>query len=393
MADPLTLLAIGALVYAGKKLSEEPEKTVEKYEAPKNVYEQDYSQGTAVMNTLAGRADPDPGVSSLSLQRPNKIEQPSFGDVAFMKHVNGEPVVDFRNRMYMSGKMNNLSPVDKTLVGPGLGVGPDTPAVGGFQQLYRVNPNNVGAYRLTTLPGRSGPAGDVTGGRQAVVGELTHNMPAKTAFLPTRRPEVPGRAQGQGGSLSGVRVRAEHERTKKTTNRSETTYRGDGLGYGPAKRFISATAQAQDPTRNKGDLNVLQYGHLNNPTPGIHSFHGGYTESAAVKMMSEGRSNDQLMKYGFRPEDRRGKINRAGNAGRMNVRADPLNQHGMVTSVRSDTSRVDGWTGPGDASYGQTYVKAMYDKFNQYKGNENTRDLDIAKNQLMSNPLNHPLSI
>lgn len=89
--------------------------------------------------------------------------------------------------------------MEKQLVGPGLGVGAHVPAVGGFQQTFRVNPVNVGEYRLTTLPGRAGHAGDTTGGRAAVVGELTHNKPDTTAYLPSRLPTVPGRAQGMSG--------------------------------------------------------------------------------------------------------------------------------------------------------------------------------------------------
>ena len=41
-----------------------------------------------------------------------------------------------------------------------MGVGPEVPAFGGNQQLFLVNSENVVAYRLTTLPGRSGPAYD-----------------------------------------------------------------------------------------------------------------------------------------------------------------------------------------------------------------------------------------
>ena len=74
------------------------------------------------------------------------------------------------------------------MVGPGVGVGPNVPAYGGYQQLFRVNPVNVGEYRLTTLPGRSGPAHDISGGLHGIIGEVTHNMPEKTAFLPSRRP-------------------------------------------------------------------------------------------------------------------------------------------------------------------------------------------------------------
>jgi len=175
----------------------------------------------------------------------------------------GEEILNMRNRMYDNGRMNNLSPIEKQMVGPGLGVDPSVPAVGGFQQTFRVNPVNVGEYRLTSLPGRTGPAADVTGGRSAVVGQLTHNKPETTAFLPSRRPTMAGRAQG----MSGVVPRNEHEKTKRTTNRSETGLRNDGLGFNGAKRFISAQTMPQDPTRFKSDRNDEQYAYGNRPAP------------------------------------------------------------------------------------------------------------------------------
>ena len=129
--------------------------------------------------------------------------------------------------------MSSLPPGAKQWVGPGRGVGADTPAVGGYQQMFRVNPVNVGEYRLTTLPGRSGPAADITGGRSAVVGELTHNKPETTSHLPSRRPVMAGRAQGMSGGVP----RNEHEKTKGTTKRSETGIRQEGLGCNGAQRF------------------------------------------------------------------------------------------------------------------------------------------------------------
>ena len=402
MADPLSIAAIVGLIFAAKKCSKDendPQSTEdfnEIYSEQQNTQHEISDNRTAIMNTFTGTVSNDPGLSGTGVIPQEKQGQPSFGDVAFMKYVNGEPVRDFRNRPYVSGKMNNFGPVEKQLVGSGLGVGPDVPAYGGYQQLFRVNPNNVNAYRLTTLPGRSGPAGDVTGGRQQQIGTVTHNMPEKTAFLPSRRPDVKGRAQGQGGALTGVTVRGEYEKTKRTTNRSETTLRQDGLGFAPAKKFISAGTLSEDPTRNKGDLNIAEYQHVNNPAPGISNFKGGYTNNPEVQYMN---NNGNLQDYGIRETTRRGKNNREGNAGRMNVRADPLNQGGMVTAVRSDCSRIDGRTGPANgASQGrmQNYMNDLYHQFNAYKGNYNPRtsnsQLNTAKNQLSSNPFAHTLA-
>jgi hypothetical protein len=374
MADPISLMAVAGLVYAGRTLSTKsvppPQKEVP--EPPPVV--------KAPIEIQNNNFQPNIGV-------PQKREMESFADISRQQRSGGQEILNMRNRMYDQGRMNNLSPIEKQLVGPGLGVSAETPAVGGFQQMFRVNPVNVGEYRLTTLPGRTGPAADITGGRSAVVGELTHNKPETTAFLPERLPTMAGRAQG----MSGVVPRNEHERTKRTTNRSETGLRTDGLGFSGAKRFISAQTVSQDPTRFKSDRNDEQYSHYNQPQPGITNFRGAYTNSAAVKVAA--KTNEELMKYGFRPEDRRGKPNRMGNAGRMNVRESALKQGGALTAVRSDTSRVDGRMNPANGGWTQQYKQKAFHKFNAYKGNENpnSRDLSIAQRQLQNNPLAHSL--
>jgi hypothetical protein len=368
MADPVSLLAVAALVYAGRSLSKKPDK----YTVPKEAQVIEFKENDFM--------------TPLNAQQKREVE--SFADISRQQRSGGQEVLELRNRMYDQGRMNNLSPVEKQLVGPGLGVGPNTPAIGGYQQMFRVNPVNVGEYRLTTLPGRSGPAADVTGGRSAVVGELTHHKPETTAHLPSRLPTMPGRAQG----MSGVVPRSEHEKTKRTTNRSETGLRVDGLGYNGARRFVPAQTVVQNPTRFRTDRNDEQYTYNNQPTPGITNFVGAYTNSAASQVTA--KTNEELMKYGFRPEDRRGKPNRMGNAGRMNVRESALKQGGALTAVRSDTTRVDGRVNAANGGWTQVYKNNEYHQFNAYKGNENpnSRRLDIAKVQLQNNPLSHSLS-
>ena len=397
MADPLSIAAILALVYAGRTMASapEPEPSPEKYQEPEQP--DVMPPGSFEALSRVTRQYIQPGIPDIQTNR--KQEVPTFADISFMKHVNGEPVHDFSNRMYVSGQMNNLTPAPTTHVGRGLGLDPSVPAAGGYQQLYRVNPNNVGAYKLTTLPGRIAPGGDITGGRPGLVGELTHFAPSKTAYLPSRYPNVPGRAQGQGGALTGVDVRQEHEKTKRTTNRAETSYRGDALQYAPAKSFVPALTKAQPPSRNKADLTDQQYGYTNNPAPGIHSFVGAFTERAEVKLLNgarpeSGYTNQQLEAFGLRGnDDRRAKKDRPANAGRMNVRNDPLKQGGLVTAARSDSNRFDGYQGPKNGAWGtQNYVKPDFQDNNAYKGNPNPLMLGLAKTQLANNPFAHSLS-
>ena len=402
MADPLSLLALGSLVMLGKQMSNE--RNGESYTSDNDTepVKKNASLPYGFVKRIPTLPIPD---------RPQfhdfdnvKQEMPSFGDVAFMKHVNGEPVNDtLRDRPYVSGQMNNLAPVEKQLVGPGLGIGADVPAYGGYQQLYRVNPNNVGAYRLTTLPGRTGPAVDVNGGKPGLVGELTHFKPNTTEFLPVRLPPTAGAAQGQGGPVRAMAHRGIYEKTKRMTNRAENTKRCDGLEFAPAKHFVSAEPIAQDPTRNKGDMNTQEFYHVNNPEPGITSFVGGYTDAPGSKLLSEpkegprgGYSTEQLEKFGFRPDENRGMQARDGNAGRMNVRGDPLNQGGVLSQVRVDCNRVDGRVNGANGGWSQNYVQPEYQQLNAYKGmadpSGSDNRLNTAKRVLENNPLAHTIS-
>ena len=378
MADPLSIAAIIGLVFMGKKLSEDKKNL--HTEPVVKIVKPEYDNRTMITNSMAGTYNVDPGLSSYSITRREKYEQPSFADVKpdAGRNVFGSPALDLRDRPWVSGQMNNLAPMEKVQVGPGLGVDPSVPAIGGFQQVYRVRPNNVGAYRLTQLPGRPGPAGDITGGAPAVVGMLGNNRPEKTAYLPERRAPVASRGQGQGGSLTGVEVRANYEKGKRPTNRAETGLRNDTLSTAPAKSFISGSQLSQDPTRNKGDLNDQQFDHFDNPAPGIHSFVGAYDKTA----------ND------LRLTDKRGQFDRAGNAGRMNVRASPLNQGGLLTQVRAESrcqpfaAKNGGWT--------LQYVPTVFQDNNDKKGNLNpyasNTSLSTAVRQLNENPLAHSLT-
>jgi len=397
MADPISIMAIAGLVYAGRKLSK-PTETYTSEGAPieqENVQEniEFNDRNININDTYLGEASPLVEQTIF-----HKQEVPSFGDVAASQRSSGGEVLEMRDRfMYDGGRMNNLSPIERQNVGPGLGVDPNVPSVGGYQQLFRVNPTNVGAYKLTTLPGRSGPAYDSGGGRRGVAGELGNNRPEKTSFLPHRLPNVGGRSQG----FSGLTPRGEHEKTKKTTNRSETGLRTDTLSTAAPKRVVSALTRAAEPTRNKKDGNIEAYQYANMPAPNINKYSHGYLNSPTTKIgesrvYGDSYTTEELFKYGLRPSDRRGKAGRPAGAGRMNVRADPLNQGGMLTGVRSDTSRIDGRVNSADGAWTQKYRLNDYNQFNAYKGNINpnaSQDaLDLPKRQLANNPLAHSLS-
>ena len=76
-------------------------------------------------------------------------------------------------RYQVGMKHHGSGPVNSKIVGPGLGLDPDTPAAGGFHQFYRICPDNVGAYRKNNLPGRINPGKSLISG-PSNTGLMTH---------------------------------------------------------------------------------------------------------------------------------------------------------------------------------------------------------------------------
>jgi len=283
----------------------------------------------------------------------------------------GQPVYNLYDRQNVSSRMNNLSSAERRFVGPGLGVPANVPAYGGYQQQFRVMPNNVGAYKLTTLPGRSGPAKDFVGrGSERLT--VTQNRPEKTYQLlgaGGRRPLEKGRAQGQGGMLTGQREREMYVKTQRPTVRSETTTRMDGLEFGAAKKFVSAGTLQEAPTRNKANFAAR----INDvAAPGIHSFEGAYQNTQNTILL--------------RPADR-GNKGYTPPGGRMNVRGSATQTQGATTHTRDSASTViEG--GAGNQGIGQNYEVTWAQNNNAYKGNADyrTKQLGLAVKQLDRNP-------
>jgi len=283
----------------------------------------------------------------------------------------GQPVYNLYDRQNVSSRMNNLSSAERRFVGPGLGVPASVPAYGGYQQQFRVMPNNVGAYRLTTLPGRSGPAKDfVSRGSERLT--VTQNRPQKTYQLlgaEGKRPLERGRAQGQGGMLTGQREREMYVKTQRPTIRSETSTRMDGLEFGAAKKFVSAGTLQEAPTRNKANF----ASRINDvAAPGIHSFEGAYQNTQNTILL--------------RPADR-GNKGYTPPGGRMNVRGNATQAQGATTHTRDSASTViEG--GAGNQYLGQNYDITWKQNNNAYKGNADfrTNNLGLAVKQLDNNP-------
>lgn len=344
--DPLALAAVVGLVFAGQRLSNDTAevdsppttKPVRKVEIMnKNFAQQD------VQMDQSGIHNPDQGRWYNTFQTKRKEAIPSLQDVS-KRLVYGQPVYDLYNRQNVTTKMNNLAPIERKYVGRGLGLSGDTPASGGFQQFFRVSPNNINEERLTTLPGGSGPAnpvvkaGGVSMDGNLTVGSMTHQAKETKAWY---RDPAQTRGQGQGGALTAHEARPEQIKTARTTGRQETGARtGDTFELGPPAYYQS---QPYNTNQNQG--------------------------------LTRGTEN-------------RTAGDRQGNGGRMNVRADPIGAVGGMTNLRPESEVLP--IRPKNGIREQQYQQNEFYKFNEFKANPNDRSLDIAIQQLEKNPLAQP---
>jgi hypothetical protein len=361
--DPLALAAIVGLVFAGKQLSEADEASPPSTTKPRPVPPLTRRDIDLMANPVEHSADffdlkntnPDFGRRIGDWRLRPKDAVPNLQDVTptNARFPYGQPVYDLYNRQYITNKQNSISPLETPLnIGPGLGVGPDVLAAGGFHDYFRALPVNVNEEKLTTLEGRNGPSNPVVkNGGAAYIGDITHEAAqTKTAY---RQPGAYG-GGGRGGALVAPEGRPDFLKTKKQTIRSETGLRTDTLSDGPPV------------------YNVAQPYAVGQTC---------YTDTQLTRSS------------GYRQ-----KPDRDGNPGRMNVRNDPVNQVGSATQLRSESKPVQpGPMGITGSNNGRGVLPPMYDDpLNERKANPNPlaqpKYLDIAIQQLEKNPLAYSLA-
>jgi hypothetical protein len=360
--DPLAIAAIVGLVFAGKKLSESDDSIVKYTESCPPATTRSITRRELDLRSNARdhakdafdlrNTNPDLGrrVGDWRLQPKEAV--PSLQDMKMDSRVypHGQPVYNLYEREYITNKLNNLQPIERMNVGPGLGYGANVAAAGGFHQFFRALPTNINEEKLTTLEGRDGPpAFFVPNGGPVPLGVVSHEAKdTKTIY----QPPVPSRAEGQGGAITKPEKRPEFSKTARSTIRQQTGQRKDTLSDGP------------------GQYNVYQ--------PYAEGGEDAYT------------NKEMTRSSGFRSKE-----DRPGNGGRMNVRNDPINVVGLMTELRAETTPFP--VGPVNGTTGgrvQQYVDARFYKFNERKSHENPyatpHSLDVAIQALEGNPIALP---
>lgn len=127
--DPLALAAVVGLVFAGKKLSEDSSATTEspRTPAPPTLTRRDIALQANARDHAKDYFDvkimtPDMGRRIGDWRLQPKQEVANFSDVTrgATRNPFGQPVYDLYGRENITNKMNNVPPIERKNVGPGL---------------------------------------------------------------------------------------------------------------------------------------------------------------------------------------------------------------------------------------------------------------------------------
>jgi len=312
-----------------------------------------------------GVAYRDSPVSGVQFQKKREIQP--FHDIApdGNRYVQGQPVYQAKNRYNVSHLQNNIAPVERMNVGPGLGVGPGVKATGGFHQKFRILPGNVGEYKLTSLPGRNNHASFFVPTSTSRDFKFSNNRPSKV-FV--REAGTGSRGQGQGGRASGAPARGIFLREKRQTHRSATNTRTDGLTFS-TPTLINKPTNSSTPTDLRNDNNKTRT--FLGKQPGVSTFVPGTQmaqNATRAKVTKRNTPNSYLAPGGI--------SNVTQTSGGFTTRQ----------RISRSTSAVGGKGGQGIS---QNYVNNSLTRQNPYKSNFFPQDFTTAKRVLAKNPFNN----
>ncbi len=175
---------------------------------------------------------------------------------------------DLQKARVVQGRVHHgIGPTETVRVGPGMGVGPEVQATGGFHQFYRQLPQNVNEYRLNTLPGGVNHGASVVQKRSMPVNHAVNKNPDALVWTLDDRPLAPSQAAVLARTAD---PNAPREYVRKRVNDAErfgTATVGGGSGTQVARTF----------TRPRAPTNAREFEPpVMNPS-GTRAGVGGYT--------------------------------------------------------------------------------------------------------------------
>lgn len=132
------------------------------------------------------------GVDNVDYQKKKELTSPLFKPTKNVGNIHGNRVQSDKERLQryeVSGKMHNVSPVEKVYVGPGLNLDPHEVARGGYHDTFRILPDNVNSYKKQTFAGRVIPGKGINTERNFQPKEMAINKP-KIEYTLNHRPTM-----------------------------------------------------------------------------------------------------------------------------------------------------------------------------------------------------------
>ena len=205
-------------------------------------------------------------------------------------------------RSVNSNKHNNVLPTEQLHVGPGIGVGPEVAAAGGFQSFYRQLPTNVGAYKLNTLPGRvNHGASSVQKPEINQVSQVNHN-PGALVLPYEERPPLPA-----SGAIVGKTQYPNEPRGFAGRRPFEEDYGGVADAHVDAIQARTIDVTKGRPRTGEGD--TIPAINVNNQSSGT----GGYVTSANSDSVTLNSQRAMINKF-FLPAGPNAGVSAAGEA-------------------------------------------------------------------------------
>jgi len=307
-----------------------------------------------------------------------------------------------RNERYkVSGKMDGVSPIEKTYVGPGLNLDPSVNAKGGFHDSFRILPENQNSYTKQSFKGRVVAGKATTSSRNFTPDSISQNRPSSVYTL-EERPVMGGMGNYRGA------------KTKENFNISANNRTFDG----DVQQNVHLNGSAQAPPKpidtnaefstDKDDENC------NNYRTGIYSNigNGGYTVSKILThdtdremcgtVTNAQNANAGVIYHNNNPTNRTlRETTESLNTGEVNVQMitnttpeDHILGHMPNTTIKDTTQHANsnGFIGNSELS-GPGHVNTNYNAYPTHrqgtsteyggiiKGNEETTNRNYSANQ------------
>ena len=225
------------------------------------------------------------GTDSIGFQSKRERE-PMFQPQANLSHIHGTQLsLDDNNRKErysnnVTNIMNNVAPIEKQYVGPGLNT--ESTAKGGFHDMYRILPNNVDSYKKHTFGGRVVAGKGVTNQRDSLPSISDNKKPEryyKLCDVPVSQTSAP--------------VTANSIRSDTIVQDTQRGNCNNPIGIaGPANMSHAVTLNSQYATRDYDRSNCATHG---NPSMSGYGS-GAYTTTSVL--VSEGQReqcNNELL--------------------------------------------------------------------------------------------------